>query len=62
MINSLAFSSGHSPVATSYQSTSSSLEQPAFRGAASRTIVFGTRYTSRWYFDTFLLQSAQEST
>ena len=60
-INWVDFNSGHSPAATSYQSTSSSLGQSARGGAVFETAV-DNLFTSCRYFDTFLLQSAHERT
>src|SRR5262245_36464477 len=62
MINCFAFNSGHSPAATSCQSTSSSLGQLSPGGAAPETTTLDERFTSRLYFDTLPLQSRQDCT
>jgi hypothetical protein len=58
MINALAFNSGHSPAATSYQSMS--LGQSAPGGTARETATFDNWRISCRYFDTFLLQSTHD--
>src|SRR5258708_24417233 len=62
MISSFAFNSGHNPAATSCQSTSSSLGQPALGGETPETTTFDHRFTNSRYFDTFPLQSRQDLT
>ena len=61
MINCVAFNSGHSPAATSCQSTSSSLGQSAPRRCGFRDHYIREPFTSCRYFDTFLPQSAHDS-